>query len=146
MTEDTLRCANCGEPLPSSDAICPRCERELSVDSTVGRYRCQNCGSRFNRPNLKLWPPHAKWYMPQNLKPQCPHCEVFLRDKMVEVFISYRVVIFIFIFLPSELNARIVFLISFLILICSLHIKKVQNIIPIEEERYVIDHIIKAKQ
>ena len=144
MTEDTLRCANCGEPLPSSDAICPQCEHELSVDPSIGKYRCPNCSSRFNRPNLKLWPPHAK-YMRQDQKLQCPHCKVFLRDKMVEVFMSYWAAIFIFGFLPLEPNAQIVFLISFLILICSLHIKKVQNIIPIEEERYVIDHIIKAK-
>lgn len=145
MAEDTLRCANCGEPLPSPDAICPRCERELSVDPSVGKYRCPNCGSRFNRPTRKLWPPHAKWYMPQDLKPQCPHCEVFLRDKVETIIVPWWGIIVIA-FSPSDLGAQVVLFTFFLILVCLLRIRKIQVVIPIEEERYVVEHIAKAKQ
>lgn len=153
MAENTLRCANCGESLPSPDAICPRCERELSVDlpkheplidPSIGKYRCPNCSSRFDWPIFAWWPPHAKWYLPQESKPQCPHCRVFLRDKMVTAFIRWRVLIIVFImifFAPPNLGIRIILLVSLLVLFHLLHIRKVRVTIPIEEERYTVEKL-----
>lgn len=84
MAEDAPVCANCGAPLPGLDAICPRCDRELSFahgEELSGTYGCPNCTRRFNKPIQGWWPPKARWYWPQTMKPQCPHCHAFLRDR-----------------------------------------------------------------
>ena len=74
-------CANCGRPLPAENTVCAFCERELSTKPTSGRYRCPKCGCRFERPLATPWPPNARWYQPQPLKPQCPYCQDFLHDR-----------------------------------------------------------------
>jgi uncharacterized paraquat-inducible protein A len=80
---DHICCSNCGRLLPAANAICPICDQELSPNKDTGRYRCPSCYNRFDQPALALWPPHAKWYQPQEQKAQCPYCKLFLRDKKV---------------------------------------------------------------
>ena len=151
MAKSALRCANCGESLSSLDAICSRCERELSVDlskheplidPSVGKYCCPNCNSRFDWPIFASWPPHAKWYLPQESKPQCPYCKVFLRDKMATAIMRCRVLVIVFImifFAPSNLGFRIILLVSLLVLFHFLHIRKVRETMPVEEERFAVE-------
>lgn len=86
MTDHALRCSNCGASLVSPDSICLVCEPALlprNVDPTIGKYRCPGCSCRFDSANFALWPPNAKWYVPQGLKSKCPHCEKFLRDRQI---------------------------------------------------------------
>lgn len=48
--ELTTFCANCGRPLPTPNAICSFCEKELSPPPVTGCYLCPSCSSRFERP------------------------------------------------------------------------------------------------
>lgn len=79
-----IQCQNCGKPLPSAEAICPDCEERMrgELDSPAsGKYRCPVCEQRFDRPRDELWPRGARWYVPRQFKPSCPHCHSFLRDR-----------------------------------------------------------------
>jgi DNA-directed RNA polymerase subunit RPC12/RpoP len=86
MTEATFRCSNCGAALDSPDSICLRCDPELQPpnrDPNIGKYRCPSCSCRFDSPIFTLWPPTAKWYVPQGSRLTCPHCGKHLRDRRV---------------------------------------------------------------
>lgn len=74
-------CVNCGVGLPAVDAVCNRCDLLLAEPSKPGIYRCPVCHDRFNHPAQGLWPPKARWYLPQQQVPRCPHCTSFLHDK-----------------------------------------------------------------
>lgn len=82
-TASPTSCSGCGRQLSAPTAICPFCEKELSSTPVTGRYRCPRCSGSFNAPRQAAWPPNAKWYRPQVLKPQCPHCQSFLLDRKV---------------------------------------------------------------
>lgn len=89
MSGRLSHCAQCGAPLPAPDAVCPKCDLELSSQTgspAHGRYRCPHCSSRFDQPLQGWWPPNVPWYRPQDPKPQCPYCQAFLRDRTVETF------------------------------------------------------------
>ena len=32
-------------------------------------------------PAFTPWPKNARWYMPQDMRPACPHCACMLRDR-----------------------------------------------------------------
>ena len=63
--------------------MCPACEQVLQPAEAVGtgRYDCPLCGQPFQRAQYALWPAGARWYTPRRYKPQCPHCQGFLRDR-----------------------------------------------------------------
>jgi len=64
--------------------VCLHCEGQLQREThaaTLGKHRCPICDERFNRPVNELFPRGAKWYVPKQFKPTCPHCKGFLRDR-----------------------------------------------------------------
>lgn len=78
-------CAGCGRRLAALQAVCPDCDRLLAPpapDPTRGAYRCPGCAARFDAPVPCPWPENARWFMPQGVRPRCPHCRAFLRDRM----------------------------------------------------------------
>lgn len=84
MKSHAYYCENCGASLVEQNAVCVACESEFvaaNVDHQSGIYLCPACNCRFDKALAGLWPPTAKWYMPQGFKSQCPHCAVFLRDR-----------------------------------------------------------------
>lgn len=77
-------CAGCGAPLASPDAVCPACDAALTPappDTTQGRYRCPACSTHFRAPTPTRWPAQVPWYLPQGMRPMCPHCRSVLRDR-----------------------------------------------------------------
>lgn len=82
MTHDThAACANCGRALTTPLDVCPCCDSALMPEPPRGRHHCPRCAQRFEQPLWVGWPPAARWYWPQKMKPQCPHCHTFLRDR-----------------------------------------------------------------
>ena len=78
-----MHCAQCGRLLPSANAICAECDRELSAPSrnalnALGDqdcYTCPQCQQHFDQHITALYPPNAPWYRPQVTLPACPHCK-----------------------------------------------------------------------
>jgi hypothetical protein len=84
MSTTQFQCQNCGKPILSVEAVCTDCEERIraELDSPAGgKYRCPVCEQRFARPREELWPRGARWYVPRQFKPSCPHCHSFLRDR-----------------------------------------------------------------
>jgi hypothetical protein len=146
MTSQVFQCAGCGAALPAPDAVCSRCERELSMpqtDSHSGKYRCPNCSCRFDKP-AEVWsPPDAPWYRPQTLKPQCPHCRNPLRDEKAVHLSPVEVGVFALLVIASDLSpwrpgAQFVLLLVF----CGLFLwrwRSAQAAVSNEEERYAVE-------
>ena len=78
-----MHCAQCGRLLPSANAICAECDRELSAPSRNALnasgdqdcYTCPQCQQHFDQCITALYPPNAPWYRPQVTLPACPHCK-----------------------------------------------------------------------
>ena len=101
-----VTCESCGASLPSPDAVCAQCEPQLSrPDETgvAGKFRCPNCTLRFDQPTKVQWPQNARWYVPQQVKQQCPHCKVLVRESNFRPFSALDV----FIVLVLALLARV---------------------------------------
>lgn len=84
LSATSSNCENCGRSLPATDAVCPTCDQQLDSEiqaDAAGKYRCPVCWRRFDHDSYLLFPRGAKWYWPRQLKPACPHCQVFLRDR-----------------------------------------------------------------
>lgn len=83
MSEGALRCQGCGAPLPHAEAVCTRCEQELSGAPAMptGPYVCPQCHGRFATLARALWPPKVPWYRPTTMRLQCPHCATPLRER-----------------------------------------------------------------
>lgn len=83
MTAHPVRCQGCGAPLPSIDAICARCEAELTAEppSPPAKYICPQCQEPIAAPVQLLWPPKVPWWQPTTMRLQCPHCATPLRDR-----------------------------------------------------------------
>lgn len=83
MTEPTLRCQGCGALLPTPEAVCGRCEAELSAEahSPPGKYICPHCHERIAGLVQVPWPPHVAWWRPTTMRLQCPRCDTPLRDR-----------------------------------------------------------------
>ena len=145
MTDHALRCANCGDPLERPDAICLRCEPEFlpeNADLNTGKYRCPSCGCRFDSAVLALWPPNAKWYVPQKFKPKCPHCGKFLRDRQIpeRTLVEIGIIILIAttpLFLPWVLAIQCVLLVV-LLATDFVRTRRARSAIAREEERYAV--------
>lgn len=45
-------------------------------------------------PAVILWPKNARWYMPQDTRPACPHCACMLRDRTLQPLDPVEVVVF----------------------------------------------------
>lgn len=123
-----------------------RCEPEFlqpNIDPKIGKYRCPKCACRFDHAGANLWPPNARWYWPQTFKPQCPHCDAFLRDRRVvhrtqtEIGVV-AVLIFASIFSPWRPGAQLI-LFGALIVIDFVRWKGAKNCVVIEEERYALE-------
>lgn len=143
MNDDPLRCENCGAILASPDAVCLRCERELTESPFFGKYRCPNCASRFDQPALGWWPPNVPWYRPQIQKPECPQCKAYLRDrKTFELTIferwGMRALVFASIFSPWRPGTQIVALAIFVPWSITYYLRwrKARSSVLVEEERY----------
>jgi hypothetical protein len=76
-------CEGCGQPLPSPDAVCARCEAELTAELSrpTGKYACPQCHGNFAALALVPWPPKVPWWRPTTMRLQCPHCATPLRDR-----------------------------------------------------------------
>ena len=61
---------------------------ESGSDSTVGKYCCPECACKFDKPNVLYV--RARWYRPDRVDTQCPHCGCLLRDR-VSVFVAQPV-------------------------------------------------------
>jgi len=81
MGEEALQCQGCGAALASPDAVCARCEAELTTAAPPGKYICPHCQQRFAALAQVPWPPKLPWWRPTTLRLQCPHCETPLRDR-----------------------------------------------------------------
>lgn len=143
MINSAQSCANCGKPLPSPDAVCTQCERELSVDPGSGRYLCPNCGCRFDRPVQAWWPPKAPWYLPQTEKRQCPHCRSFLRDRKAVPSSSsdwgiITVLVIVSVFSPWRPDTQFVLLI-FVGVVQFVRWRRARSSVHNEEDRYTIE-------
>lgn len=80
----TNACESCGATLEHTNAICRHCESRLEREQREAdaiKYICPACASTFDRPLIERWPRHAKWYVPAQMKPTCPSCQVALRDR-----------------------------------------------------------------
>lgn len=144
MANDSSRCANCGTLLPTPDAVCPRCESELS--SAVGKYRCPNCDSHFDQPAQGWWPLNAPWYWPQKQKAQCPHCKVCLRDKKALVITPIEwwgafAILIVVNFSPWRPGTQIVALVllGLLSLLYFVRWKRAKASVHSEEERFAVE-------
>jgi predicted amidophosphoribosyltransferase len=143
MDSDTPHCANCGAPLATADAICPRCELEFTatrLDPTVGKYRCPGCGNRFDTAQQALWPQDVPWYRPQQLMPQCPHCKQVLRDRRELRLSTREMVVFVaiavlLILLPGRPYTQWAFL---AVILAIVGWRRAHLSIRSEEERYTL--------
>lgn len=144
MDDPAPQCVNCGGPLPSPHAVCSRCEGEFSSPTgAMGKYRCPSCSCRFDQPGLAWWPPGARWYWPQTQKPQCPHCNSFLRDKKIPAF-SFResagvaALVIASSFSPWRPGTQIALLVL-LVLVEIARWRHATSSVPVEEERYAAE-------
>ena len=103
MNTGACRCEGCGGALPSADAVCARCEAELSPPAPAGRYVCPQCQGRFSALAQVLWPPQVAWWRPTTLRLQCPHCSTPLRDRHLSPPVGWRVAAVIVGALASQL-------------------------------------------
>lgn len=146
MTGHAPRCENCGSPLPIASAVCSRCEAELAAptqSTSVGRYQCPNCGSRFDMPAQTWYPPNVPWYWPQRVKAQCPHCRSFLRDtKSIHLStVEYAVLTSLIVvanFSPWRPWTQVALLVAFLALMF-VRFKKLRSSQTTEERRYAAE-------
>lgn len=88
------RCEGCGSTLVSADAVCARCEAELTAEPSRppaknGKYICPHCQQRFAAPARVFWPPKLPWWRPTTIRQQCPHCDVPLRDRREPPYLSW---------------------------------------------------------
>lgn len=83
MTEPGAHCQGCGALLPTPEAVCGRCEAELSAEppSPRGKYICPRCHERIAALALVPWPPRVPWWRPTTMRLQCPCCATPLRDR-----------------------------------------------------------------
>lgn len=141
-----VSCSNCGRPLPAADAICSYCEQAFSPAPVAGRHRCPRCGSHFEQALQAQWPPDAKWYRPQVLKPQCPHCHTFLRNKgllpftWVDSLVGVSLVVAVQVFRPPPGIALTGLLV--LIAVQLLRWRQALSSVPSEEDRYAIEETV----
>lgn len=76
------RCQGCGALLPTPDAVCPRCDAELSAaPAPAGPFICPHCQQGFASLAQVQWPPHVPWWRPTTMLLACPHCSTPLRDR-----------------------------------------------------------------
>lgn len=84
MSAADSACQGCGAALPSPDAVCPRCEAELSAaPAPAGPFVCPHCQGGFAQLVQAPWPPQVPWWKPTTMRLQCPHCSTPLRDRHV---------------------------------------------------------------
>jgi predicted amidophosphoribosyltransferase len=84
MSSPKPSCESCGMPLADAGDVCPACEQGLESDARwtrPTRHLCPICMQGFDHPLRERWPRHAKWYVPSQIKPTCPHCHGALRDR-----------------------------------------------------------------
>lgn len=145
MTDHALRCSNCGASLVRPDSICLVCEPGFlprNVDPNIGKYRCPSCSCRFDSAVFALWPPNAKWYVPQAFKSTCPHCETFLRDRQildrtpVEIGMTILIVI-ASLFSPWRPGTQYVLLVV-LFALDFVRKRRAKSSVTNEEERYAV--------
>ena len=137
---NTFTCTNCDRTLPTADAICTYCKGEFSLFPITGRYSCPNCTKRFKDPALVYSPVHAKWYQPQLQAQQCPHCQIFLRDKMrpVNSWIENGTVVALWL-IVNIYHPPISFVLAGAFILLSIHLlrwRRAKSSVWIEEERY----------
>lgn len=121
MDESYTKCANCGRILSTPNDICPQCELEFSrprklvfdpdhseilLDPSIGKYCCPHCNAHFNEPKQILWPLNAPWYRGQNYESQCPHCKIFLLDK-ITLSLKEHIVLLMFFVIFDQLIFRL---------------------------------------
>ncbi len=85
MSSHEFHCESCGHALASAQAVSPVCEAQFERERQLaaqGAYRCPVCSQTFNQAHFELWPRGASWYSPRQMKPVCPHCKAFLRDRL----------------------------------------------------------------
>ncbi|MFZ6770789.1 hypothetical protein ACO0LM_27350 [Undibacterium sp. Di26W] len=144
MTNSVFQCANCGAPLASANAICPRCEPEFSApDKHTGKYRCPDCACRFDQPDIAIWPSNAKWYRPQIQKAKCPHCQTLLRDRTVIQRSRTEMALMLAIIVASAFSTwrpgTQIILLAVLLVSEFLRKQAAAKSLVIEEDRYVSD-------
>ncbi len=146
MTDHAFRCSNCGASLVSSDSICLVCEPEFlpkNVDPNIGKYGCPSCSCRFDSAVFALWPPKAKWYVPQGFKSTYPHCGKFLRDRQIlertpiEIGITILIVIVASLFSPWRPGTLYVLLVV-LFTLDFVRTRRAKSSVTNEEERYAV--------
>lgn len=82
MALQECKCESCEAELPHVGAVCPNCDAALRSDQPVAhKHLCPLCAQGFDAPVHERWPRNAKWYLPSQAKPTCPHCHGFLRDR-----------------------------------------------------------------
>jgi hypothetical protein len=82
MAPHENKCDNCGAALPNVGAICSNCDAALqSAEFATAKHWCPMCAQGFNKPIYERSPRHAKWFVPTQVKPTCPHCHGLLRDR-----------------------------------------------------------------
>lgn len=146
MSNKVFHCENCGAQLGALNSICWQCAPEFSqinIDPKIGKYVCPNCARRFDRACVNLWPPNAKWYWPQIFKPQCPHCDVFLRDRKIVHRSNTEICVIPFLIFASVFSpwrpATQLFLFVPLIVIDFVRWWHAKNGIAAEEDKYAVE-------
>lgn len=84
MSQSKITCESCGKALSHATDVCPVCDQSLERDlqlAIAGAYLCPICLQKFDHPHQERWPSNSKWYLPTQVKPSCPHCHGFLRDR-----------------------------------------------------------------
>jgi hypothetical protein len=84
MPPPNITCERCGAVLREPDAVCTTCEQEFEREAQLAkeaRHLCPMCAQGFDKPLHERWPRQAKWYVPTQVKPACPHCHAPLRDR-----------------------------------------------------------------
>ena len=94
MHQSDYQCAACGAALGSPEAICSRCDAELST--TLPRpFRCPSCAGQIDEAPLFPYPAEKPWYWPKRLHPRCPDCRTWLRDRRILPGSDWRILVFI---------------------------------------------------
>ncbi len=146
MNDSVTQCANCGARLATPNMVCPHCEPEFLAPNTAqhtGKYRCPDCGCRFDQVGTGLWPPNVKWYRPQSYKLQCPHCQAFLRDRTIPYrsraeLTALPLLIIASAFSPWRPGTQIV-LLALLMVVEFIRWRAVKKTVYVEEDRYLSD-------
>jgi len=82
MAPHENKCESCGAALPNVGAICSNCDDALrSAEIATAKHLCPVCAQGFNKPIYERCPRDTKWFMPTQVKPTCPHCHSFMRDR-----------------------------------------------------------------